>query len=328
MESKFLKIDDEKQWQDLLAKALFKTFFHQPKWEKFLESQFKWLRFEHYNYQDRALLSLVRINGKKLVSHPFCEYGGPLPLANQMDIEEFQNDLFSYFKKLRISFHPKILTYFTLPRNVKPQRTTYWIENLHQKTKDQIWSSFRKTLKHSIQKAEQQNLRIEKCQSEKELKYLYNLYIKSVKKHKTLAYPFSFFKYFLNFPNSEIILAKHNDKIIAGSVFLFYDKFIHYFQNTVDEKYKNLGANYLILWHQIQNYSGKNYQVFDFGGTRIGSSLQIFKGGWGGQQYPIFELNNPLKKDKLRNSKLRIVFGLLPLFLIKKLSPYLLKYKL
>jgi len=323
MESKFLKIDDEKQWQDLLTQALFKTFFHQPEWEKFLESQFKWLKFEHYNYQDRALLSLAQG-----VSHPFCEYGGPLPLANQINIEEFQRGLFSCFKKVKISFHPQILSYFTVPQNIEPPRITYWIENLNQKTKDQIWSSFRKTLRYSIQKAEHENLQIEKCQNEKELKYLYNLYIKSAKKHKIPAYPFSFFEYFLNSPNSEIILVKYNDKIIAGSIFLFYGKFIHYFQNTVDEKYKNLGANYLILWHQIQNYLGQNYQVFDFGGTRIGSSLQVFKSGWGGKIYPIFELNNQLEKDKLRSSKLRIIFGLLPPFLIKKLSPYLLKYKL
>lgn len=329
MESKFLKIDDEKQWQDLLTQALFKTFFHQPEWEKFLENQFKWLKFEHYNYQDRALLSLARVNGKKLVSHPFCEYGGPLPLSRNIDFSKFKDDLFSQFKKpLKISLHPQILTYFTAPQNIEPQRITYWIEDLHQKTKDQIWSSFRKTLRHSIQKAEHEGLQIEKCQGEKELKRLYNLYIKSAKKHKIPVYPLSFFERFLKSPNSEIVLAKYNDKVIAGSAFLFYDKFIHYFQNTIDEKYKDLGANYLILWQQIQSYLSKGYRVFDFGGTRVGSSLQVFKSGWGGKIYPIFELNNQTGKDKLQSSKLRIIFGFLPLFLIKKLSPYLLKYKL
>lgn len=328
MENKFLKINDEKQWQNLLAKSLFKTFFHKPEWEKFLENQFKWLKFEHYYYQNSALLSLARVKilGKeKLVSHPFCEYGGPLFLTSQPDFEEFKKDLFHSFQEpLKINFHPQILNL----NQIKSQRVTFWLENLQHKTKDQIWSSFRKTLRHSIKKAQKQNIEIKKCANKQALKAFYNLYIKSVKKHQVPAYPFPFFEHFLDSPDSEIILAQYNNKIIAGSVFLFYDKFVHYFLNAADEKHRNLGANYLILWQQIQGCLGKNYQVFDFGGTRINSSLEVFKRGWGGKEYSISELTNYSQKDKLRDSKLRIIFGFLPSFLIKKLSPYLLKYKL
>ena len=88
---KFTKITNKNEWQDLLGKVLFKTFFHNIDWEEFLESQFKWLKFERYLWPaqgGQALLSLarVKVGGKeKLVSHPFCEYGGPLPLAEKID---------------------------------------------------------------------------------------------------------------------------------------------------------------------------------------------------------------------------------------------------
>ena len=332
MESKFTKIENKEEWQALLDKVLFKTFFHFLEWEDFLEKNFKWLKFERYLYQDKALLSLarVRVLGKeKLISHPFCEYGGPLPLVENIDGEQFRKDLFLEIKDpTKVSFHPRLLNYFKNFKGEGNQRTAYFIENFGQKTKEALWQNLRKTTRHEIKKAQDQNLQIKKCETKKEISSFYDLYIKSAKKHRVPAYPFSFFNYFLNSPNSEIILAEHKNKIIAGSVFLFYDKFIHYFLNASDEKYKNLGANHLVLWSQVQNYLGKNFQVFDFGGTRIGSSLETFKRGWGGKEYPIFELTDYLKKSKLRDSKLRNIFGFLPPFLIKKLSPCLLKYKL
>ena len=44
----FRKIENLKEWQALLEKALFKTFFHTLEWESFLEQNFKWLKFERY----------------------------------------------------------------------------------------------------------------------------------------------------------------------------------------------------------------------------------------------------------------------------------------
>ncbi len=315
MEQKFVKITDKNKWQALLDKVLFKTFFHNTEWEDFLEKQFDWLKFERYVYEDKALLSVARV-GEKLISHPFCEYGGPLPLVKKVDGEIFKQDLFSEFKgPLKINIHPELFQYFN---GQSSGRVTYLIDGEPR---------IRKTTRHDIEKAKLNNLQIERCQSEKDLKSFYNLYVKSARGHKIPAYPFSFFEYFLTNSNSEIILAKKNNFVIAGSVFLFYNKFVHYFQNAIDEKYKNLGANHLILWEKIQKCLAEN-KIFDFGGTRIGSPLQVFKQGWGGKEYPIYELTN---RTNLRTSgvrRLRNVFGLLPPFLIKKLSPYLLKYKL
>ncbi|MFQ6082610.1 MAG: hypothetical protein ACE5WD_04525 [Candidatus Aminicenantia bacterium] len=350
----FRKIDNKKEWQELLNKALFKTFFHNLRWEEFLEKTFKWLKFEHFLYKDEILLSFAKykVFGKeKLISHPFCEYGGPLPLKEDIDGREFRENLFSEFQnQFKISFHPHIPKYFKGLALKEPDssRDTYFIENLDQKSEEEIYSSFRKTLRHSIKKAKKGNLEIKKCESGKEVKDFYNLYVRIIKRHKTLAYPFSLFQHFFNSPHCEIILAKFENKIIAGSVFLFYpvrdsednqrpqreqisngvyNKFIHYFLNASDLKYRGENANHLILWTQIQKYIGKDYHTFDLGGTRRGSALEIFKKGWGAKRYPIFELRN-YPEEKFKKSKLRNIFRILPSFLIREISSYLLKYKL
>lgn len=332
----FQKIENKTDWQNLLDRVLFKTFFHNPDWEEFLTNNFKWLKFEHYLYKEEALLTFgkYKILGKeKLISHPFCEYGGPLPLKGEIDGMEFKKNLFSSFKnQFKISFHPQIPKYFTNLGLKEPDssRDTYFIENIQQKNENEIFASFRKTLRHSIKRAMEQDFKIVRCKDQEQLKVFYNLYLKISKSHKTIPYPFSFLEKIFNSDHAEIILAKHNNKIIAGSLFLFYDKFIHYFLNASDKKYKDSGVNHLILWNQIKKFLQKNYHIFDLGGTRRGSSLEIFKKGWGAKTYPIFELKNydSTGEEKIKKSKLRNLIVFLPNFLIKTCNNSLLKYKL
>src|SRR3989338_7955409 len=90
----FLRVENKSQWSDLLNKAYFKTFFDSLEWQDFLEKEFGWLKFEHYKLGDSFLFTIVRAKllfGKeKLVSFPFCEYGGGSgmsPLLSKRDFE-------------------------------------------------------------------------------------------------------------------------------------------------------------------------------------------------------------------------------------------------
>ena len=325
MESKFLKINDKKEWQDLLAKVLFKTFFHSWEWEEFLEKEFKWLKFEHYNWQNKALLSLARTENK-LVSHPFCEYGGALPLIQEIDGLAFQNDLFEEFKMpLKISFHPYFLNYFKGFDAKDSLRETYLLEGISKLNVETVGDRNRHRQKN---KALASGLAVEKCQTENDLKILYDFYVRSLKKHKALVYPFSFFKFFLSSPSAEILLVKRGEKTVGGNVFLFYDKIVHSFLCGFDEKYRKLGAHTLVLWFELKRKQPEVFETFDFGAAKKGSSIGDFKNRWGAAVFPIFELKNYAGESKLKNSFLRDIWKYLPAPVIKKLSPRLLKHKL
>jgi lipid II:glycine glycyltransferase (peptidoglycan interpeptide bridge formation enzyme) len=211
----------------------------------------------------------------------------------------------------------------------EPQSTidTYLIDSISTKNHDEIFVSFRKTLRHSIKKSEDQKIEINKCRNEAELVDFYNLYLKTSKKNKTIPYPFSFFKYFFNSERSTILLAKKDKRIIAGSVFVHYEGYVHYYLNASDHRYRDMKANYLILWTKIKSSLLDKYKVFDLGGTGRGSSLEVFKTGWGGKRYPIFELKN-YSGIKLKQAKLRNLITFVPSFLLKKLGFYFMKYKL
>jgi len=331
MADKFTKITDEKEWQKLLDKVLFKTFFHNIEWEEFLEKEFKWLKFERYLYKNSTLLSLARV-GDKLISHPFCEYGGPLPLVEKVNFDEFRHDLFSEFRTpIKISFHPYLLSYFKNGSRWNldsSERETYFFEDLDSKTEEELWQLMDRNRHRSIKFAKEQDWQVEECQSLEDLKHLYHFYVKNLKKHRTLVYPFSFFEFFYQHPKAKILLVRHRERLIGGNVFLFYNKLVHSFLCGFDEKDKKFGAHSLLLWEAIKKFKGEGYSVFDFGGTRKNTSIGDFKKRWGAKVYPIFELKNYSGKSHLQKSKLRNIYALLPPFLIKKLSPHLLKYKL
>jgi lipid II:glycine glycyltransferase (peptidoglycan interpeptide bridge formation enzyme) len=319
--SNFQKIENKAELQKLLDKALFKTFFHSFEWQEFLENEFKWLKFEHYLYKDEMLFTLAKV-GSKLISLPFCEYGGPLPLKENFDFANFERDVLEEFENIKIKFHPQIKT-----GNSDSEVSTHWVEDLKKINADELFASFRKTLRHSIKNAENQGLEIKKCLNLKELKQFYNLYLINLKRKKTVPYPFSIFEFLFNSPNVEILLAFYKGKIIAGDLFIHYGKFVHYLFSAADYKYRNSGPSYLILWEKLKSLCGQD-KIFDLGAAPRNSELEIFKKGWRGKEYPILQIGIKRSEESLRSSKLRIIWGLLPGFIIRKFSPFLIKYRL
>ncbi len=328
----FIQIS-KKEYRNFFEKSLFKTFFHNPEWHDFLEKGFKWLKFEYYFYKDEAILPFggFKVFGReKLVSLPFCEYGGPLLMRDGLSFEEFKNDAVSEFgERIKIRFHPEMLKYFKIPSPEFQTAGIYTnlIENLKATDLNQLLDSFRKTLRHEIRNAENKNLKIKRCENEKELKQFYNLYLVNLKRKRTVPYPFSIFEFLYNNLNAEILLAIFKDKIIGGSLFLNYDRFVHYFLSATDYGHREYGVAHLLLWEKIKNLVGGD-KIFDLGATPKNSSLYTFKRGWGGKEYPILQIGIKKSSENLRSSKLKIIWSLLPDFLIKKLAPKLIKYRL
>lgn len=300
------------EYQNYLDKVLFKTFFNEPKWQEILNNELD-IDYIHHNYQDKLIYSEGKI--------PFAEYSGILPLVNNINFKEFEKDFSNKFPTATIRFHPKILTYFSQKIDTRESRlVTYWLENIDRRNEDEVFKSFRKTLRHEIRKAEKQNLDISVCKDREILNDFYTLYVKTIKHKGNLVLPFKCFEYFFeNKDQVEIWLVYYNSKLIAGSVFLHYDKFVHYYLNASDKKYRNLNANYLILWQKIKKSLGGDYEVFDFGGTRKGSSLEIFKRGWGTVRKSILEIGYNYHETTFKKL-IRLMWTFMPNWLVKYLS--------
>ncbi|HUT96324.1 MAG TPA: GNAT family N-acetyltransferase [Candidatus Paceibacterota bacterium] len=336
------------EFRALLDKTLFKTFFHSLIWHEFLEKEFKWLKFEYYLYRDEAILPLARFKvfGKeKLVSLPFCEYGGPLPLEGSIFINDFETDALKEFKNFKIKYHPSISKITFNPINSSSTVSSHWLR-LGNKSEQEVWESLRKTLRHEIKNAQQKGLEIRASKDPKCFKKFYDLYTANLRRKRTIPYPWHLVQFLCQNAPSELLLAFYRGKIVGGALFLEYSKISHYFLSAIDHKYRNLGIAHLILWEKIKSLIGKDITL-DLGASPQGSDLEIFKRGWGGIEYPIYQICLPADRQGikrtpafaeasagreesfLRSSKIiRFIWGLLPNYIIQKLSPYLIKYRI
>lgn len=337
----FQKIENESEWKDLLGKVLFKTFFHTLEWESFLEKEFSWIKFERYAWGDDLILSVARCRlfGKeKLVSHPLCEYGGPLPLKDGVDWGSFSQNFLEFFgTKARIKFHPYV---FNSPQPLPIGRqalltlkgggvSTFWIEDFSKKAAEDLWQEFRKTLRQEIRKSEEGGITVSECQGKEELAQFYKLYLDAVRRHKNIPLPFSALNFFLSNSEAKIFLAKKDDIVAGGSIFLFYKPFIHYFISASDKRFREWNIGHRILWHAMQKYVGRptsGIDYFDLGGTRKGSALEVFKRGWGAKEHAVYEIGT--ERGGMRNSYLRNVLGAIPTGVMKHINYYVLWMKM
>ena len=82
----------------------------------------------------------------------------------------------------------------------------------------------------------------------------------------------------------------------------------------------------MIILNVMQKYSGGEYDYFDLGGTRVGSSLEVFKRGWGVKEYAIYEIGASSNSSK--NSHFRDIWGMLPVRVMEKLAPWVIFNKI
>lgn len=311
----------EKEYEEYLSQALFKTFFHETGWHKVLAQEFGF-KFKYFAYQDKLVLPLVELSSGQMFSLPFTEYGGPLPLVEEIDFKEFKKDLLNDFPGVKMRFHPYVLAYFNGISGIGESRfKTYWLKGIDKKKETEVYGSFRKSLRQEIVKGEKNNLEVKVCHDVNQLRKYHKLYVKTIKNKGNLVLPFGCFEYLFKNDNAEILLTYYGSKLVAGSVFLYYNDFVHYYLNANSRK--KLNANYLLLWHKIKMLLGKNHQVFDFGSAGENSSLAIFKRGWGTEEKPILEIGFNGKKEG--RGLARNLFKLLPGSLAVKASQKLAK---
>jgi len=317
--NKFIKIDSFDEWRTLLGKVKFKTFFHETEWESFLEKEFEWINFEHFVYDNNVLVSFASINkgSSRYVSHPFSEYGGPMPLGPVIDLREFKKDLIRAFgESLKMNIHPKALEYFSnisTPKEEGAGLISYWVD-WRNKEKDLMIHEVRKTLRHSLDRLNEENILIATCSDKDELQQFYRQYLFNMREKLNLSLPMSFFNFFFNNSKVDIVLAKKEDKVIGGSIFLNYGDFCHYFINAVDVD-DNPSA--LILFEKIKNVSAEG-KIMDLGGTREGSSLETFKQAWHGEKKNIIQIGET--NGAMRNSSMRKLWKYLPIGLVPIIS--------
>jgi GNAT superfamily N-acetyltransferase len=170
-----------------------------------------------------------------------------------------------------------------------------WIMNLSD-CRDSPEIFYSKTARTYIRQAEKRNVVICENPSEEDIFDFANLWLTNYKSRnwKGIQYNKLFFLALRNYIGSNdasIILAKVNDNVVAGGLFL-RDMFgFNYILGALNREFEYSRAMYAIIHHMARKAASSGIQYINLGGNGGKTSLDDFKRHWGARTEEIYYLH-------------------------------------
>ena len=239
-----------------------------------ISDTYKWEPSAHLvlDEQERPVagIAFCRISdmlGDRIVTLPFSDYCDPL--VNDEESWRFLIDpLVSEHLPLSVRCLHNGLPLgdqrFTLAKQAKWHR-------LHLRGDlEVLWKAMHDSTHRAIRKSEREGVTVRMAQSEKELRVFFEMHLK-VRKYKygLLAQPYSFLQniwgHFVEPKHGFLMLAIHEDKIVAGDFFLEWKDTLYYKFNASLPDDLSHRPNDLLIWNGIQEGKKRGLQFLDFG---------------------------------------------------------------
>lgn len=343
---------DRDDWNRFIGKLRFVSAFHFWEWGEIISEVYKQKRF--YILAEResdivAVLPLVhvksRIFGKKLISLPFCEYGGFIfdsdaqfnvlalelildyakHIATELDVD--------YIELRSPSIYDFMMKNLKIHEYLRNER--YVTFKLTLGKREELWKGLHKKTRNAVRKAIRSAIEVKIAEDEKELLNYYELYLETQKRHGSPPHAYDFFKLiwdkFHRLGCVYVWLAKYKDEVIAGNVIFRSRDTMDWWSNVTRTKYRNLNPTNLLLWTAIEWGLDNDIEIFNFGRTRQGSTIHHFKKGWGGSEVVLSDftyfrtqksLPDPTQKKYVYLAK---IWSRIPTSISRRLGPKFVK---
>lgn len=286
--------------------------------------------------------------GNRLISLPFCEYGGPFlrPDVKPEKIPEVAKRLLNAANdlaaKLSVDYielrHPPIASesvFIGRGYNKFQSYVTFQINLTREKM--HAWASLNKKTRNAVRKSQKSGLQVEDVNEPDQLNSYYTLYLQTQKRlgsppHSDKLFQNLFSAFSAN-KRMRMILAMHQGKPVAGITLSLSGNSIFWWNNVSDMKHRNLNPTNLLLWNTIEWGIENGYKTMDLGRTRKFSTIYDFKRRWGGEEEPLIdyvrflsfrkkELDDPSQRKYQLLSR---IWRLLPIAVTRRTGPRIIK---
>lgn len=271
------------------------------------------------------------INGKRIVSIPFSDYGGPLCSSGSNDDEFLTAIIEMYGNKIKyLEIRCHLVTDSCTCCHDYYKRHILELSNNPDEVKQRI---NKRTIQYSIRKAKKSGVVITEENTLYGIRQFYRLNEMTRTKHGVPSQPekyiHSLFENMVTNKLAYIYLAAIQNKVIAASIFIRFKDTIHYKYNASDPEYLTTKKpNHLLTWHAIKNACLAGYRYIDFGRTSPDNKgLMRYKEMWGAQPsccqyhyYPQVMGMTSMQENKLSYQILTRTWKLLPSFITRKIS--------
>lgn len=340
------------KWDELVERTSHSSVYHLWDWGEVLSDAYGYQRYYLATTEKSTIiggLPLIHVKswlfGDKLMSLPFCEYGGPLVNSELSDKETQQvmKSLLDATNKLARALHVKYVqikkpiamsmggTMDTQGYTNFQRYVTFQIDLTREL--DELWANVHKSKRKAVRKALKGGVVAKELESVEQLETYYMLYLKTHKRHGSPPHKCEFFErlydaFFLK-DKMKILLTEYEGKLIGGRISFCQGKTIFNWYSVIDWKHRRLNPNSVLSWSIIEWGVKNGYHKLEFGRTRKGTTIYDFKKDWGGQethlQEYVFFMDS--RKRELPDPKqwkyeyLSKMWLLMPLPLTRKIGP-------
>jgi FemAB-related protein (PEP-CTERM system-associated) len=341
---------DAEQWNRLISTNHSASAYHLWEWGEALVKTYGYRK--HYlaiarNNEFDGVFPLIYIKsqlfGTRLISLPFCEYGGMI-LRSELAPEETEQTARSLLsasaelaRNAKAEYvevrEPQSLTenLQAAKYNQSQQYVTFRIDLT--KGKEQLWKCLDKKTRNAVRKAEKSGLTLKTTEEAKQLKDYFGLYLQTQKRLGSPPHSYRLFQnLFETFSKSgkvSIRIGYYKQRPIAGVIVFMHNGRIFWWNNAADARYRRLDPTNLLLWNIIEWGAEKDFHVMDMGRTRKDTTIYHFKSGWGGNEVPIHDYvcfltqkkRNLPDPSQMRFRYLSKAWSRLPISLSQRIGP-------
>ncbi|WP_254272293.1 GNAT family N-acetyltransferase [Haloarcula marina] len=202
---------------------------------------------------------------------------------------------------------------------------------------DAIWSKIRDSRQRQIrQAADNDNLELTVGTSLEDVQRYYDLYLETMHRHGSPPHSFEFFRILWERLHKDgkfrLTTIDYDGTPINGIINLALGSTVYQWGVVNDYEYRDLNGGSLLLWKSLEQAAEEGYDTYEFGRTREGSGVYMFKKSFGGTKvwyddihyFPNGEVNLP-NPEKNKYERAREVWKLLPLSVAGMVGPHVRK---
>lgn len=169
-----------------------------------------------------------------------------------------------------------------------------------------------------------------------DLRAYYQLYLETMRGHGSPAHSFEFFRtlweHMYDEGNLRLSMISHEGSLINGIIDLSMGSTVYQWGVVSDYDFRDLNGGSLLLWKSLEWAAEEGYDTYEFGRTREGSGVYMFKKSFGGSKtwyddlhyFPDREAELPNPEDS-KYEMAREVWQRLPLRVTRLVGPQIRK---
>lgn len=135
---------------------------------------------------------------------------------------------------------------------------------------DERWESVHSSGRRAVRKAIKSGTTVRIANDKDALRTFFEMHLNTRKyKYQMVAQPYAFFeniwKNFVDTGNGALFVAEHSGQIVAGVLFLFWQKRLYYKFNASHPDFMQFRPNDLIAWEALKYGHQQGFEYLDFG---------------------------------------------------------------